>query len=80
MPPLEATVAVGGLRGIESVKIKVPRGLPDPTPLIPSANPPTLGKWILGKRLFFDDQLLKMSSTLTRSCADCHDPAHAFAT
>jgi cytochrome c peroxidase len=79
LAPLEATVAVGALRGIQSIKIKVPRGLPDPTPLIPSANPPTLGKWILGKRLFFDDQLLKMSPTLTRSCADCHDPAQAFA-
>src|SRR5262245_57992846 len=34
------------------VKIKVPRGLPDPTPHVPAANPPSLGKWRLGKALF----------------------------
>jgi cytochrome c peroxidase len=79
LPALEGAVALLTQMGVESIKIKVPRGLPDPTPLIPPANPPTLGKWILGRRLFFDDQLLKMSPTLTRSCADCHDPASAFA-
>jgi cytochrome c peroxidase len=79
LPALERAISLLTLLGVESVKIKVPRGLPDPTGLIPTANPPTLGKWILGKRLFFDDQLLKMTPILTRSCADCHDPATAYA-
>jgi cytochrome c peroxidase len=79
LPPLESAVALRTQLGLEHIKIKVPRGLPDPTPHVPSANPPTLGKWILGRRLFFDNQLLRMSPTLTRSCADCHDPTSAFA-
>src|SRR6516162_5075731 len=40
------------------IRIKVPLGLDDPTPYIPPSNPPTVGKWELGKRLFFDDSYL----------------------
>ena len=79
LPPLEAAVAFGTQLRVESIKIKVPRGLPDPTALVPAGNPPTYGKWILGQRLFFDDKLLKVSKDVSRSCADCHDPARAFA-
>jgi cytochrome c peroxidase len=78
LPPMEAASALATQLGVESIKIKVPRGLPDPNPLLPAVNLPTYGKWLLGKRLFFDDKLLHMSSKLTRSCADCHQPAQAF--
>lgn len=60
------------------IYIKVPRGLPDPTPHIPAANPPTYAKWLLGKRLFFDDSLLAVSTTKTVACATCHDPGQGF--
>jgi len=79
LPPLEAVIALRTQLQVETIKIKVPLGLPDPTPLIPAANPPTLSKWILGKRLFFDDSLLEMSPSVSRSCAGCHRPAEAFA-
>jgi len=59
------------------VKIKVPRGLPDPTPNIPGSNPPTLAKWQLGKSLFHD-RILVMSELESYSCAKCHDPKHGF--
>lgn len=62
---------------LEVVKIKVPRGLPDPAPFIPEANPPTAGKWRLGKKLFFEP-FYKLSQFTTWSCADCHDPKHGF--
>jgi cytochrome c peroxidase len=78
LAPLEAAVTLTTQLHLEGVTIKVPRGLPDPAPLIPPANPPTYGKWALGKRLFFDSNLLMLSSTVTRSCADCHRPAHAY--
>ena len=78
LSPLEATVAFATQIALESIKIKVPRGLPDPTLLIPAANPPTFGKWVLGKKLFFDASLLQITPAITRSCADCHDPDHGF--
>jgi cytochrome c peroxidase len=61
----------------QPIKIKVPRGLPDPTPNIPAANPPTFGKWRLGKMLFFKP-LLKAGDAVY-SCSSCHDPRHGFA-
>lgn len=72
---------VGLLQAPERVvKIKVPLGLGDPTPLIPAANPPTRGKWELGKQLFFDKDILLQPSTAVSklSCASCHDPAHGY--
>ena len=62
------------------VKIKVPRGLDDPTTHTPASNPPTAGKWQLGKELFFDkNSFLQSSDSETKlSCASCHQPQHAF--
>jgi cytochrome c peroxidase len=58
------------------VRIKVPRGLPDPSPLIPPANPLTLGKWELGRALFHDPTWLTAGKAT--SCATCHRPDRAF--
>ncbi|MBY0522293.1 MAG: hypothetical protein K2R98_02795 [Gemmataceae bacterium] len=62
------------------VKVKVPLGLDDPTPFLPPYNPPTLGKWELGKRLFFDKEVFLQPATAskTHSCATCHDPARGY--
>lgn len=65
---LEATQGV--------LKIKVPRGLPDPSSHIPAANPVTFNKWKLGKKIFFDRKLV--SGTDTYACATCHQPEHGF--
>ena len=70
--------ALGLALEADVVKIKVPLGLPDPTPHIPVSNPPTLAKWRLGKKLFFDDQLLPKTTTRSESCASCHDPKQGF--
>ena len=40
------------------VLVKVPAGLDDPRPFLPPFNPPTLHKWELGRRLFYDKQWL----------------------
>jgi cytochrome c peroxidase len=56
------------------IKIKVPLGLPNPTKYIPAANPPTLLKWSLGRKLFFDKSLLGRDL----ACADCHNPKEGF--
>ncbi len=77
LPPLGAVVALVVTEPHAAFKIKVPRGLPDPTPNIPAANPPTVGKWRLGKTLFFK-RLLKAGNA-AYACADCHDPRHGFA-
>jgi cytochrome c peroxidase len=61
------------------VRIKVPLGLNDPTPDIPSSNPPTVAKWALGKRLFFDKTYLYPSNADWHfSCATCHQPKLGF--
>lgn len=51
-----------------------PLGL-EPDFFIPTANPVTSSKVLLGKRLFFDKRLSKDE---TVSCASCHNPAHGF--
>jgi cytochrome c peroxidase len=61
-----------------SVKIKVPRGLPDPTEHIPADNPPTFGKWQLGQALFHERLLPAGPSSY--ACADCHRPVKGFTT
>jgi cytochrome c peroxidase len=61
----------------QSVKIKVPFGLLDPTSHIPSANPPTFGKWKLGRQIFFARKLVSGNDTF--ACATCHNPAMGFA-
>jgi cytochrome c peroxidase len=62
--------------GHPSVRIKVPRGLDDPTGYIPDANPPTLAKWELGRDLFYATDWLDGPGQL--SCARCHNPAEGF--
>lgn len=62
---------------LETIKIKVPLGLPDPTPNIPRANPPTFAKWKLGRQIFFARKLTAGHDTL--SCSTCHQPDHGFA-
>ncbi len=61
----------------EVIKIRVPRGLDDPTPHIPEFNPPTLAKWELSRQLFFAKSWLTAKGNY--SCASCHDPEHGFA-
>jgi cytochrome c peroxidase len=74
--PLVAFAVLRASLPVEAVKIRVPLGLPDPTPHIPSSNPPTVGRWQLGKDLFHE-RMLKMASEIL-SCADCHRPEHGF--
>jgi cytochrome c peroxidase len=63
-----------------AIKIKVPFGLDDPSTHIPAVNPPTLGKWELGKRLFFDSNNLLPADLSQKeiSCTTCHEPARGF--
>lgn len=82
LPPLSgAMAAVAGPRRL--VRIKVPLGLADPAEFIPPSNPPTLGKWELGKKLFFDPNYLVAHDPdnphKKEACADCHHPAKGFA-
>jgi cytochrome c peroxidase len=58
------------------VKVKVAAGLDDPRPFIPASNPPTLHKWELGRRLFYDKKWLTDGG---ESCATCHDSHTGFA-
>jgi cytochrome c peroxidase len=62
--------------GAKPVKIKVPLGLDDPRHYIPASNPPTLNKWQLGRRLFFDKNYLTAKGG--ESCADCHVPERGY--
>src|SRR5205085_9656839 len=59
---------------------KVPRALPNPADprlqLIPASNRPTLGKWELGKRLFFDKSILRGKDQI--ACATCHIPGEGY--
>jgi cytochrome c peroxidase len=74
--PLEAVLALAVTQPSAVIKIKVPRGLPDPTPLIPPTNPPSLGRWRLGQKLFFERKLQAGADTF--SCASCHNPDRGF--
>jgi cytochrome c peroxidase len=65
-------------RARQEVHIKVPLGLADPTPHIPASNPPTVGKWALGKRLFFDTGYLWPATGDNLACATCHKPDQGF--
>ncbi len=83
LPPLAAVMAMTAADKIEAlkikaIKIKVPLGLPDPTPNIPAANPPTLGKWQLGRQLFFA-KILAPGAVDQLACATCHQPGHGYA-
>jgi cytochrome c peroxidase len=73
LSPLISTALAAG----HPVKIKVPLGLDDPGLYVPASNPPTLHKWELGRRLFFDPTWLEGKHG--RSCANCHGPETGFA-
>ncbi|MCI0377023.1 MAG: hypothetical protein L0215_05420 [Gemmataceae bacterium] len=75
--PLGVAVSLAATLPLDTIKIKVPLGLPDPTPHIPPGNLPTYTKWRLGKRLFYDR--IFQSGPDRFSCATCHQPAHGFA-
>ncbi|KQN07101.1 cytochrome C peroxidase [Sphingobium sp. Leaf26] len=66
---------------LEPIDVLVPSrydfGLPSwaPKPLEPAANPTTLAKVELGRRLFYDTRL---SADRSMSCASCHEQARAF--
>jgi cytochrome c peroxidase len=75
--PLPALTAIVVSDQIQAIKIKVPLGLPDPTEYFPKSNPPTLGKWRLGKELFQERQLQGEQGPY--SCATCHKPEFGFA-
>ena len=76
LDPLSAVTTLACLAPHGAVKIKVPRGLPDPTPFFPPSNPPSLGKWQIGRYLFHE-KLLKIGSDYV-SCTTCHDPEHGY--
>ncbi|HZV05948.1 MAG TPA: cytochrome c peroxidase [Gemmataceae bacterium] len=76
MPPLTAGAIVGSASS-GTIQIKVPLGLPDPRDYIPAGETLTLGKWKLGRQLFFDDTWLEAKTGT--SCATCHRPDHGFA-
>ncbi len=78
-PPMMAWAGMAGMAladSAEAIKIKVPRGLPDPTPLIPAANPPSFGRWQLGKKIFAEP-VLKAGADIF-SCATCHKAGHGY--
>jgi cytochrome c peroxidase len=75
-PPLAALTSLVWTEQVRAIKIKVPRGLPDPTPNFPPNNPPTYGKWRLGKELFHKPLLRAGDKTF--SCASCHVPGTGF--
>jgi cytochrome c peroxidase len=64
------------------VKIKIPLGLDYPgRNLFPTVNPPTVGKWRLGKELFFEKENFlypKNAGDFYPSCASCHKPDSSF--
>src|SRR5262249_16820347 len=55
------------------VRVRVPVGLPDPTPHVPAASPMTRSKWELGRELFFDPTWLTAGGE--QACSTCHHPA-----
>jgi cytochrome c peroxidase len=75
--PLSAAVGAAAAFHLEQIKIKVPLGLPDPTPFVLPSNPLTYGRWRLGQKLFFDVSWLDPAGK-NRSCASCHKPESGF--
>src|SRR5262249_12897312 len=52
LSPFGAAAAIVLTDQWDVIKIKVPLGLPDPTPHVPAANPLGYAKWRLGQKLF----------------------------
>jgi len=75
VPPLAGFAGIVATEHIQTIKIKTPRGLPDPAPFIPDASPLSYARWRLGKLLFFEPILQPDNR---RSCASCHQPGHGF--
>jgi cytochrome c peroxidase len=61
-------------KGPQPVRVKVPLGLLDPSAFLPTDFVLTRERWELGRRLFYDADLLGSK----QSCATCHDPANNF--
>jgi cytochrome c peroxidase len=76
LAPMPALAALVFTEHHAAIKIKVPLGLPDPTEYFPKSNPPTLGKWRLGRALFRESLLEAEQGPY--SCAACHTPAEGF--
>ncbi len=76
LAPLAAAAAMVAADVNSVIVVKVPRGLPDPTPLIPAANPPTYGRWQLGAKIFAEPALKVGPDAY--SCATCHQPDHGY--
>jgi cytochrome c peroxidase len=74
--PSPYTTDVPLVTGPLVIKLKVPLGLDDPRGYVHPANPPTLNKWQLGRRLFFDPGYLDPAGK--QSCAGCHDPGRGY--
>ena len=74
LDPFGAALAVVAGEEMDAIDIKVPRHL-GPNPIDPN-NPPTLGRWKLGKKIFFAPVLSAGKRTL--ACADCHRPDRGF--
>src|SRR5207244_2958622 len=79
LSPLGAAAALLLTDQLDVIKIKVPLGLPDPTPYIPADNPLTYAKWRLGQKLFFDKNWLNEPIDSLYACASCHEPQHGYA-
>jgi cytochrome c peroxidase len=77
LAPMQALAALVFTEHHAAVKIKVPLGLPDPTEFSPKSNPPTFGKWRLGKAIFHESLLQADGGPY--SCATCHKPEEGFA-
>ena len=75
LPPLNAALAMRATLAAEEIVIKTPLGLG--LPPVDPLNPPSYGKWRLGKQIFFAKVFREGRSTL--ACADCHRPASGFA-
>jgi cytochrome c peroxidase len=73
--PLCAAV-VAAARTVPAIRIKVPLGLDNPAGFLPPGDPPTLAKWELGRRLFFDGAWLE--DRPGTSCAGCHLPERGY--
>ena len=71
LDPLGAAVAVIAGENMAAIDIKVPKHL-GAIPIDP-VNPPTLGSWTIGRKIFFAPVLAG-----NKACSDCHRPERAF--
>ena len=74
LDPLGAALAVALGGEMDAIEVKVPRHL-GPIQVDPN-NPPSLDRWRLGRKIFFEPVLVQGTRTL--SCAECHQPDRGF--